>query len=319
VVRDDTPPAPAPTPLPEQHGDKWQNADDEPDGGGFKSFKEVWVYQDGKPLGVLREVELPPIPEVWVDEVEYLDFKAGDPGPHERIFQVRRWRIADYLEAVGVSKKKIKAVVLHSGKGVVLIEGDLFRKHADKIQFSLTGQKESKLKIYYPAEVDKAVNNSYDRYAAISVIVDKDVPALDDSDDLVIDGTKVEGIPFYGQPLRGGIRVYLDGRLAMIIKRNSLGEEGRLAPDKDEWNLGALLRARAIELGALGAIDVVDPVQISERLTLTDPNAITFSTDSQAQGAVKLSTGDDAQAIMLWSDGKVPPVRQTTPASRDKK
>jgi hypothetical protein len=319
VVHPDNPPDQSPEALSAKHGDKWKDEDEEGGGAGFKAFKEAWVYVDGKPLGVLRQTELPPIPEVWIDQVEYLDFKAGDPGPHERTYQVRRWRLADYLDAVGVDRKKIKAVIIHGGRGVVLIPGDLFRKFANDILFNLTGQTETKLRVSFPYELNTQVNNTYDRYAAVTVIVDKPVPTLDDHDDMVLDGVPLEGIPYYGQPLRGGIRVYLDGRLAMIIKRNSLGDEGRTAPGQDSWNIGALLKARGVDTSHIGAVDVLDPIQVATRLETHDVNTLTFATSTQAQGAVIMGGGEQMTAMMLWTEGKVPPVRQQTPDTRDKK
>jgi hypothetical protein len=318
VVKAAPPVDQSPEALSAQHGAKWVDPDADGGGAGFQGFKEAWVYVDGKPVGVLREVELPPIPEVWLDEVEQLDFKAGDPGPHERTYQVRRWRLADYLDAVGVDRKKIKEVIIHGGKGVVLIPGDLFRKYAKDILFNLTGQQETKLRVAFPYELNKQINNTYDRYAAISVIVDKEAPTINDDDDLVLDGVELEGIPYYGQPLRGGIRVYLDGKLAMVIKRNSLGDEGRVAPGAKEWNVGALMKARNIDASKVAAIDVLDPLQVVTRLPDHDVDALSFSTETQAQGAVQLSTGASMTALMLWT-GKVPPVHQQTPSQRDKK
>jgi hypothetical protein len=318
VVKATPPVDKSPEELSAKHGAKWVDPDNDGGGAGFKGFKEAWVYVDGKPVGVLREVELPPLPEVWLDQVEQLDFKAGDPGPHERIYQVRRWRLADYFDAVGIPRKKIKEVIIHGGKGVVLIPGDLFRKYADGVLFDLTGQQETKLRVALPYELNKQVNNTYDRYAAVSVIVDKPAPTVNESDDLMLDGVQLEGIPYYGQPLRGGIRVYLDGKLAMVIKRNSLGDEGRVAPGTDAWNVGAPMTARNVDASKVTAIDVLDPMQVVTRLPDHDVNALSFSTSTQAQGAVVLASGAPMTALMLWT-GKAPPVHQQTASQRDKK
>jgi hypothetical protein len=300
------------------HGSKWQDPDEDAVNGGFAGFKEAWVYADGKPVGVIREVELPPIPEVWIDQVEDLDFKAGDPGPHERIYQVRRWRLSDYFKAVGVDVSRIKAVILHAGKGVVEIDGPTFRKYARDTLFDLTGNNNLKLRVFFPDGLMKRINNTYDRYAAISVIVDKQVPTLTKGGTLEQDGVELSGIPYYGQPLRGGIRVYLDGRLAMVIKRNSLGTEGKVADGT--WNLGQLLAAHKVDVAKIGAIDVVDPNQVVTRLDAgTQVDAITFTGKSQAQGAVLLSTGQTTNALELWSKGKVAVVHQASPSEREKK
>jgi hypothetical protein len=305
----------APGALSETHGDKWQDHDDPKTVGGFAMFKEAWVYVDGVPVGVLREIELPPIPEVWIEQVELLDFNPGDPGPHERKYEVRRWALGDYLAGVGVDLRKIKAVYLHGGRGTVHIPGDWFYKLRKKILFDLTGNTMGKLRVFLPHELTPVRKTAFDRYAAISVIVDKPVLETNDDNKVIQDGVEVEGIPYYGQPLRGGIRLYVDGRLAVLIKRNSLGDEGRVAPGKDEWSVTGLLRARGIDPTRLVALDVVDAEERVRRLD-TPIEAVTFTTETQAQGAVQLMTGEPTNVLMLWTKGKVPPVRQLSPRER---
>jgi hypothetical protein len=313
-----TPADATPGALAENHGDKWVDEEDPKTMGGMAMFKEAWVYVDGKAVGVLREAEFPPLPEVWVDQVEYLDFKPGDPGPHERIYQVRRWALADYFEAVGVDLKKIKTVLLHGGRGSVFIDGKDFRKLRKKFLFDLTGNNNLKLRVFVPDEIRPKLNTSFDRYAAISVIVDKPAPTTNESNDVLIDGVIAEGIPYYGQPLRGGVRVYLDGALALVIKRNALGDEGRVAPGKDEWSVRGLLEARGVK-AELGAADVIDKDQTVSRVDGSRAEAMTFKTDSQAQGSVVLDSGEKISALMLWSEGKVPPPRVfPSPSERDK-
>ena len=314
---DETGPEGAPGALTEDHGSKWADDDDPKSVGGFAMFKEAWVYVDGQPVGVLREAEFPPLPEVWVDQVEYLDFKPGDPPPHERIYQIRRWALADYFEAVGVDIKKIKTVLLHGGRGSVFIDGKDFRKLRNKFLFDLTGNNNLKLRVFVPDEIRPKLNTSFDRYAAISVIVDKPKPTTNEDNDVVIDGVIAEGIPYYGQPLRGGVRVYLDGRLAVVIKRNALGDEGRVAPGKDAWSVRGLLAARGID-AELAAVDVVEKNQTVSRLDAAQSASMVFHTDSQAQGSIILDNRE-VSALMLWSEGKVPPPRVfPSPSERDK-
>lgn len=302
----------------EVHGDKWADPEDPKTVGGFSMFKEAWVYVDGKPVGVLREAELPPIPDVWIDQIEALDFKRGDPPPHERVYQARRWRLSDYFKAVGVDLKKIKAVAVHGGRGTVLIAGDVFRRLHKDVLFDLTGNSDLKLRVFFPDAMLPHIKTSFDRYVAVSVIVDKPVPEANEQNDLVLDGVVLEGIPFYGQPLRGGIRVYLDGKLAVIIKRNALGDEGRVAPGVDEWSVVELLKARGVDPSKIGAADVLDALQVVTRLDAATVPTLTFKTSEQAQGAILLSNGGATNAILLWTEGKVPPVRQLSPSERDK-
>jgi len=294
-------------------GDKWKSDDeDERSLGGFQMFKEAWVYVDGTPIGVLREVELPPMPVAWMDEIESLDFNRGDPGPHERVYQAKRWRLSDYLVAAGVDLRKIKMVILHGGRGVVAIPGADFRRFKDGLRFDLTGNSMSKLRVFLPDKLPRTT--SFDRYTAVSVLIDKPLPTIDDSNDMYLDGEWVGGIPYFGTPLRGGVRVYLDGRLALVIKRNQLGETGQVAPGR--WNLARLLDAHGISSEQVVAADIVEG---DGRSRIDDLDLASFDFTSAEGKSGKVLIGPHqapSNAVMLYSKGKVPPVWRRAPSER---
>ena len=210
--------AAAPTPTPGTkdstgapgviHGDKWQ--DDEGEGGGFKSFKETWIYVDGEPVAAMLVSELPDIPVAWTLQKEDLDFVLGDPGSHVRKFYVRRWRLTDYLHALGIPLKKIKMVYLHGGSGVIAVPGDVLRKFSDGLRFDLTGMDKTKSRFFLPSDMPHF--GGFDRYAGVSVLINKPVLDVDVHKNLLQDGVEVVGIPYHGNPERGGIRIYRDGR-----------------------------------------------------------------------------------------------------------
>lgn len=298
--------------APELHGERWSEGDDPdaPKMGGFTMFKEAWMYVDGKPLGVLREVEFPPMPIAWKEDVEYLDFNKGDPGPHEKKFKVKRWRVADYLTAAGVDFKKIKLVAVHGGRGVVYIPGDIFRKVKDRLTFDLTGNSNDKLRVFLPDDLPRTT--SFDRYVAISVIIDKPVPGYDtETNELMLDGEPVGGIPYHGTPLRGGIRIYLDHKLALVVKRNALGADGRIADDK--WNVGKLLAAHGVKADGVVAADIVHGEERT-RMPSVDVATLDFTSSEKASG--KILVGPDqieTNAILLYTKGKTPPVWKRPP------
>ncbi len=299
----------------EEHGARWRD-DDSERVGGFQIFKEAWVYVDGEPYGVLREVELPELPVAWTDATEFLDFKPGDTGPRERIYQRKRWRVIDYLKAVGVDPRKVKLLVVHGGRGVVGIPGPVLRKHGDDIRFDLTGNAWNKLRVFYPKEMPR--NASFDRYTAISVYVDKLPPTISDDDQLMLDGEYVGGIPYHGSPQRGGIRIYLDHKLALVIKRNALGETGRVsaAGERERWNLGKLLAARGADLRDVVAADVIYD-EDRRRVAQVDLATLDFGTVEKVSGEIELlPDGARAQEIILFRKGKVPPEWKRAPRKR---
>lgn len=290
----------------QDHGANWRDDEDSENVGGFQMFKEAWVYVDGDPVGVLREVEMPEMPVAWTSAVEFLDFNKGDPGPHQRTFLKKRWRLADYLKTVGVDLRKIKLVAIHGGRGVVGIPGPVFRKYAADIRFDLTGNAWNKLRVFFPADMPR--NASYDRYVAVSVFVDKPAPVVSDDDQLMLDGDYVGGIPYHGSPQRGGIRIYLDNKLALVIKRNALGDTGRVsAPgERERWNLGKLLAAKGVDTHDVAAADVIYD-EDRHRAATFDLASFDFGAVEKVSGEIQLlPSGEKAQEIILYRKGKVP-------------
>lgn len=300
-----------PAPGARNQGSKWtegEPGDDEGRQGGMQMFKEAWVYVDGRPLGVLYEPELPDgIPIAWHKEETDVEFDANSTGPRSMWVLLKRWRLADYLRAAGVDVKKVKMVVVHGGRGVVAIPGDVFRKYQDGIRFDLTGITRSKLRVFFPNDMPR--DTSFDRYFAVSVIVDKPVPEVDRKENsLLLDGEEIGGIPYHGTPLRGGVRIYLDGKLAMVLKRNQLGDTAKVDGPTPRWNLGGLLTASGVTTTDVVAADVVVG-EWRERVDGFDLAKFNVQADEGASGKIlEAGTGRVVQAMHLFTKGKVPKV-----------
>jgi hypothetical protein len=297
------------------HGDKWKGGEpgDEFTDGGFQNFKEAWVYVDGKPAGVLREPELPPMPVAWTKKDEDVEFDANSTGPRVLYYLAKRWRVTDYLTAIGVDLAKVKLVCIHGGRGVVYLPGDVLRKWSDGLRFDLTGVNRTKLRVFLPTGMPR--NVSFDRYVAITVYVDKPLPELEKSTDyLLLDGQPVgDGIPYYGSPIRGGIRIYKDGQLAFALKRNLLGEVGRVAGTTDRWNLADLLAANGVTTDDVVAADLISR-DWRGRYHDFDMKRFEFTVAEQAQGKIIVAaTRQPIEAIQLFSKDRVPPVWSPAP------
>ncbi len=295
------------------HGDKWQ--DDAGEGGGFKSFKETWIYVDGEAVAAMLVPELPDIPVAWTLQQEDLDFVLGQPESHIRKFYVRRWRLTDYLQALGIPLKKIKMVYLHGGSGVVAVPGDVLRKFSDGLRFDLTGMDKTKSRFFLPSDMPHF--GGFDRYAGVSVLINKPVLEVDIHKNLIQDGVVVTGIPYHGNPERGGIRIYRDGRLALVIKRNTLGAAGRVTPTEPRWDFAAVLKANGASDQAVAAADIV----YRGVRTRVDGKLFTnlqFATNSQASGEILLgSDAVPANAILMYSKGRVPADKPEPPEEKD--
>ncbi|HEY0193563.1 MAG TPA: hypothetical protein VGC42_20745, partial [Kofleriaceae bacterium] len=286
-------------------------------GSGFTAFKETWVYVDGVPKGAMLFAEMPAtLPIAWKDDVIGLDFTPDDPPPHEKKVQLLRWRLADYLTFLGIDIKKIKYVYLH-GNGYVAISGDTFRKFADGITFDLTGNDLTKSRFYWPKTMK--TNAQFDRYAAVSVFIDKPPLDIDIHHTASINGEFVAGIPYHGTPERGGFRVYVDYKLAMVVKRNELGATGRVDPE--HWDLMKLLEAHGVKAQPVAADLVMSKARVTLTRTRVDADYVknlTLGINQQASGT--LLVGKDskpATALHLYTKGHVPPVLPMPELQRD--
>lgn len=301
------------------HGQKW--SDEEGEGKGGKGanagFKETWVYVDGEARGALMFTELPlAMPEAWKDDLEDLDFSPANPGPRYKKIQILRYRLADYLKLIGVDLRQISMVYLHA-HAYVAISGNDFRKFAKDITFDITGNNMSKTRFFWPAGLK--TNAQFDRYVAVSVFLKRPPLKIDENDSAFIDGVEVEGVPYHGSPERGGIRVYVDNKLAMNIKRNDLGDVGRLGPEK--WDLRALLAARGVK-SKLVAGDLADElIPWEPKRTRVDQaylDDLSFTVSSQASGVITVGKDNvPTTALLLYTAGHVPPVKPMPPWQRD--
>jgi hypothetical protein len=183
-------------------------------GGGQRGqrFGDAPVYVDGKPLGVLRYFELPPTLHVRPQKLE--DGR-----------EVPRYRIAEYLQSVGVDLKKVKEIHLSGGRSrVSILAGDEFRKYEDSLLFSFTRGDSGKARTEWPDAPIK-VNTTIDTLVFVSVYVDREPPRFDSKRRVFLDesGAVIEGVP-YAKPEESlrGTRVYADGKLAGSVKRKRL-------------------------------------------------------------------------------------------------
>lgn len=198
-------------------------------GAGRDRYRGGGVYLDGQPIGMLRYAELPRSMEpMWETQRHRLPFKAGEPVRY-RETRVPRYRITDYLKGIGVELAKVTALHLHGGRSAaIVIKGDDLRAHPDDILFKFAGNTQGKP---IPQIRGVEVSTTFDDLSAMAIYVDRKPPVLTAEDTLELDGMPVVGIPYYGEPIRGGIRVYLDDRMVAVLKRNQMSTQAHHLPD----------------------------------------------------------------------------------------
>jgi hypothetical protein len=172
---------------------------------------EATVYVDGQPTAILRAPELPaglvtrPIPR-----------KFGPPA--------ERYLVSEYLAAIKVDLKKVRALHVYGGSRVVAISGDEVRAHAGRLAFDFTMRDRGKVNMSFPPGIK--VNTTVDLVTNFAVYVDKEPPSLIVGDSgaylAFADGKKIEGIPYAEREQLKGTRVYVDGALVSTMKRRTL-------------------------------------------------------------------------------------------------
>ncbi|HEX8792459.1 MAG TPA: hypothetical protein VF765_16030 [Polyangiaceae bacterium] len=176
-------------------------------------FKDSAVYVDGKAKGILSYGELPStlVPSAQ-PEIDDLDV-------------ARYYRLADYLEAVGVDLSRVREMhVYGSHDRVAVITGEELRTQRDKLLFDFTQQTAGKPRARWAQTHALKHRPMVDVILGISLYVDKTPPAYVKGE-LLVDGQPVEGIPYVDDGIPKGTRVYVDGRLDGWVRRKTLPDK----------------------------------------------------------------------------------------------
>jgi hypothetical protein len=258
---------------------------------GKGQWKDTGVYLDGTPIGMLSFGELPvTIEPVWIEQKVSAEKKYGDNSPGWTIVRQRRYRFVDYFKALGVDLMKVKEVHVYGPRlsSTIIVTGPEIAKRPD-FMFRFGGDIEGKALPVIPPKLGNGMR--MDKISAVMIYADKKPPELVRNEGMMLDGELVEGVPYRGEPLRGGIRIYLDDRLAGLIKRNAL--EGAL-PGRDEsadgvrWKLFPFLQAQGIDTGKIVEAVVIRDERKRERIARADLESMTFEAAPQKRGEIQL-------------------------------
>ncbi len=198
-------------------GDSDEGGDGGQRGGGGakkKRFGQSPLYVDGVPIAVVAYGELP----AWLPT---RPIKLGDGR------EVIRFHLAEYFEALDIPVARIREVHMYGGRGrVAIMSGDEIRRLKNDLAFSFTEGDNGKMRMHWDPRLQ--VSDTIDKVQAVAIYIDKKPPVWDRAKWGLVDdeGIEIEGIPYAGQPMKGGVRIYLDGRIAHDIKRNKTFDRG---------------------------------------------------------------------------------------------
>lgn len=274
-------------------GDDWVPAEYK---SGAARWKDVGVYVDGKPMGFLSFGELPiALKPTWVKDKVSAEKRPNSDDLGWRWAQQRFYRFDEYLAAIGINVKSIKELHVYGPKFSetnISTAKDLLGPKGKEFLFRFGGNVYGK-----PiAKIPEAFGNgrSADKIASVMVYIKKKPPTIVHNVGLELDGEIQSGVPYYGEPIRGGVRVYSDDKLIAIIKRQELdaakavkGPDGELT-----WKLADVLAAQGFTPPKnLVEIWAVRDEKREENFPAAEFATMTFSANSQAKGGVLLGAG----------------------------
>jgi hypothetical protein len=268
---------------------------------GMSRFKDVGVYVDGKPVGFLTFGELPiTLKPTWVKH------KVNAEKPIEckecKIWkwdEQRYYRFNDYLRAIGIDPKTIRQIQVQGPKEtntIVATGHDLTQPKADDFMFRFGVEVRGKPIPHVPLDFGNGLDP--DKITAVMVYIHKTPPTFDE-DGYVLDGRPVDGIPYFGEPLRGGVRVYLDDKLAVIIKRQDLDAKQAITGTDGElsWSLWGFLKSRGVDTSKVVEGWVIRDELRHERFPMTALATMSFEAPSKS--------GKSQSGAVLLGDQKV--------------
>jgi hypothetical protein len=268
-------------------------------------YRDPGVYVDGEPVGFLQYGDLPPTLEpVLVEGTMLLEFGPGDTGPRRQTVHYTRYRLADYLEKVGVELDRVREVHVYGGARIAgRITGPDLRRARDRILFSFGRRTHGKALLHLPPDVK--LGTSFDHIAAVAVYVDRPPPRILASAEVELDGRIITDIPYFGEPLRGGIRVYKDDRLVTVIKRRLLAGEDQLASwhqGRLRWQLAAVLDELGVALDDVSFGELIYDERRGRRIPGGELRTAWFVADPQQRGEITLGErAEPMQGIALFT------------------
>jgi hypothetical protein len=282
----------------EQQATQAMKASDNPDWvpnefkSGAAKWKDVGVYVDGKPAGFLTWGELPiALPVTWIEDEMSAEKEPGTDQPATRKVKQRWYRFDQYLTAIGVDLRKVKALHVYGPKFTnsnVSSAKDLLSPAAKDFKFRFGSNVGGKPIPHVPGSFGNG--KSADKIAGVMVYVHKKPPTLTDRG-FVLDGVEQIGIPYFGDPVRGGVRVYMDDKLVAILKRQDL--DGKRATKTADgtlyWKLVDELALQGVDTSRVKEVWAIRDDLRKEHWTGADLATMTFAANAQAKGGVLLT------------------------------
>jgi hypothetical protein len=257
-------------------------------------WRSPGVYVDGEPIAILSFGELPiALEPVWLTDQVSGEKKPGEEAPAHREAKFRAYRFTELLKALKVKLPKVRELHVYGPKPTdsIVVTGAELRRRGRDFLFRFSGEVEGKPIPIVPPRFGNG--RSPDRINAVLIYVDKKPPRLVRNEGFELDGRIITDIPYHGEPLSGGVRVYLNDRLVMVIKRRNLEGGPR-------FSLVSQLESHGIDTQRIAEAWAIHRDRRVQRFTPAQLEALSFRMVEGAQGQLLLGDEDlPATAIAL--------------------
>jgi hypothetical protein len=237
------------------------------------------VYVDGKLIAALRFNELPATLPVNWHELDHSE-------------QALRFAFTDYFTAMGVPVDKIRALHLYGGRRVMTISGDEVKRVGKGLHFQFSRGIGGQPAYKHAGAVD--TNTSIDKISAVAVYVDSDPPEVINSHlKIASQGADQDVLE------RGGLRVYLDGRMVARLTRKEL--------DGDDVALTELLAKAGVKLAGVKLGQAISKDAIAATLDPKQVAGLRVAAAPQSGGQLMLvgvAKDEAVEALILFARHK---------------
>jgi hypothetical protein len=240
------------------------------------------VFVDGTELAVLRAGEMPAIPTIVTE--------SGS----------KRFRVTDYLKAIGVAPESVKSVHFHGNQDrIASVEGSELMKEPNRFVFQFTaGDTGAPLQRWDTEGLkNEFVANEIRR---VTVYVKKAPPPIHPQKrcQLGPDGQCTDAIPYSTGEIAKGTRVYVDGKMVGFVKRRQVGDAlsmGDTQAGEHKFSVAKLVAQMGVDAKAIKTVELMAGDDVIARGSNID-SSMWFTLPKHNHGKVRVHVPAALQA-----------------------
>jgi hypothetical protein len=255
------------------------------------------VFVDGAEVAVLRFGDLPP--------VAHEELAGGTPS----------FRLADYLEAIGVPVASVRAVHLHGNSDrIASVEGTELRAQRGRFTFTFSSGTTGTPVQRWDTE---GLANGFvvHEIRTVSVFVKKAPVAVHPRSrcHLTPEGACTKDVPYQAAEPMKGTRVVVDGRMIGAVKRRRIGDDLILGPrdateDEITYSVAGLARSFGMREGPVTAVELVSGDDVIARASGEQwarlARSLAFTLPRHQHGKVRVRVPVELQAEPAAPDAR---------------